>query len=112
MVLDAGTANWTVTMSLVGGTASATNEFPLAYKDFNQALFAIELYNVTWDFGQLVFDNISMTMNTTDTSWCTNAPENYDSATNYTLTNVVATVQGASSLCTSDSLVMYGPASS
>jgi hypothetical protein len=37
----------------------------------NQAILAIELTNVSWDFGQLVWNNVVMVMNTTSTAWCT-----------------------------------------
>ena len=30
----------------------------LASKMFNQAAFAIELYNLTWDFGPVTFKNV------------------------------------------------------
>ena len=59
-----------------------------AYKNFNQAILAIELTGVTWDFGELVWKDVMMAslfpvhrhrvqltiyqvMNTTDTAWCT-----------------------------------------
>jgi hypothetical protein len=36
-----------------------------------QALLAIELYSVPWDFGKLAWNDIVMVMNTTQTAWCT-----------------------------------------
>ena len=31
-----------------------------ADKSFNQAIFSVELYNVTWDFGPLKFSDITI----------------------------------------------------
>ncbi|TAQ84889.1 hypothetical protein B7494_g6777 [Chlorociboria aeruginascens] len=98
---DAADGNWDTTLTLNGDASSrVTGAFPLAYKSFDQVLFAIELYGVTWDFGPLVFENVSVSTNSSNTSWCTSAPENYNSATNYTLEGVAATVDAAAGTMT------------
>lgn len=38
------------------------------------------------------------------------APENYNSATKYTITNAKATVSGSMTTCTIEKVVMSGPA--
>ncbi|KAL2063728.1 hypothetical protein VTL71DRAFT_5533 [Oculimacula yallundae] len=105
---DANGVNWSATMNM--GTSSAKDSFPLGYKNFNQALLAIELTGVTWDFGPLTWNNVVMVMNTTQTGWCTKAPENYGSATKYTMTTPRAVTVGGTTTCTIDQVVMQGPA--
>ncbi|KUJ16291.1 uncharacterized protein LY89DRAFT_719044 [Mollisia scopiformis] len=101
-------ADWTSVITQ--GTQTVTDTFPLAYKNMNQALLAIELYDVTWNFGQLVWNNVQMVVNTTETSWCTSAPENYDSATAYTMTTPVVSTSGGITTCTIEQIVMESPA--
>ncbi|PMD65652.1 uncharacterized protein K444DRAFT_625202 [Hyaloscypha bicolor E] len=69
MTRNADGINWTSNLTM--GSSFVSNSFPLAYKNFNQALLAIELYDLTWDFGKLVFNNVVMVVNTTATAWCT-----------------------------------------
>jgi hypothetical protein len=35
------------------------------------AMFVIELYNATWNFGPLTFENIVIEAQTTNLTWCT-----------------------------------------
>lgn len=49
-------SNWRST--LTKGSQTVTDTFALGSKTFNQALFAIELTGVSWDFGPLVFNNV------------------------------------------------------
>ncbi|CAG8978900.1 hypothetical protein HYALB_00005237 [Hymenoscyphus albidus] len=66
------TPNWDTTLVLNNQPSTkVVDSFPLAYKSFNQVLFAIELYDQAWNFGSLVFKNVVITTNSTDTSWCT-----------------------------------------
>jgi hypothetical protein len=77
MTRNADGINWTSNLTM--GSSFVSNSFPLAYKNFNQvgnlhfrsttmeahsiplkALLAIELYDLTWDFGKLVFNNVVM----------------------------------------------------
>ncbi|RDW66331.1 hypothetical protein BP6252_09966 [Coleophoma cylindrospora] len=100
--------DWTST--LTQGTQTVTDVFPLSYKNFNQALLAIELYSVAWDFGPLVFKNVVMEMNTTQTAWCTSAPENYNSATSYTMSTPVVSTSNGITTCSIALVNMTGPA--
>jgi hypothetical protein len=50
--------NWTSTVEM--GSHTASNTFPLGNKNFNQAILAIELTGVSWDFGELVWENVVM----------------------------------------------------
>jgi len=111
MVLDPTSTNWTTTLSY--GSTTVVDVLPIGYKNMNQALFTLELYTEAWNLSvisPLVFKNVEMVVNTTETSWCTDAPENYDSSTTYALTNVVATVSGGSTHCTIAEVNMKGPA--
>ena len=51
-------SNWT--SSVVFDTHTAKNSFPLGNKNFNQAILAIELTGVSWDFGELVWEDVVM----------------------------------------------------
>ncbi|KAF1996536.1 hypothetical protein P154DRAFT_311205 [Amniculicola lignicola CBS 123094] len=103
-----GTGAWTSTLKK-GTGAQVSNDFALSSKTFNQAIFAIELTGVSWDFGPLVFSNVVITSTGTDTKWCTNVPENYNSATNYVLSGVSASVSGSTVTCKIGSVTLQGP---
>ncbi|KAK3328534.1 hypothetical protein B0T19DRAFT_356973 [Cercophora scortea] len=106
---------WTSTTIHGSSTSSASspvnNTFALANKSFNQAIFAIELYDVAWNFGPLTFKNVKIiAAGSTSTSWCTSSPENYNSATKYTITGAKASVSGTTVTCSIDSIVLQSPA--
>ncbi|KAF1979363.1 hypothetical protein BU23DRAFT_586592 [Bimuria novae-zelandiae CBS 107.79] len=106
-VKDSSGNNWT--SKLTRGSSSVTNSFALGSKTFNQVLFAIELTGVSWDFGPLVFNNVVITSSGTDTKWCTNAPENYNSASNYAISGVSASVSGKIVTCKINSVTLQSP---
>ncbi|KAK3941276.1 hypothetical protein QBC46DRAFT_448877 [Diplogelasinospora grovesii] len=135
--LNGDNSGWTSTTVHNGSAGSSSvNAFPLGSKSFNQAIFAVELcvspscalfpdyprYDVTWDFGPLTFKNVKIWTGTVTygvgqvatgsprQSWCTNAPENYNKATKYTVTGAKASVSGTTVTCTIDSIVLQGPA--
>ncbi|KAI1747494.1 hypothetical protein F4782DRAFT_420905 [Xylaria castorea] len=106
-----GSAAWvsTLTRSSTGETVS--NDFALTSKSFNQALFAIELYDVAWNFGQVAFSNVVITSTgSSDSSWCNSSPENYNSATVYSISGVSASVSGSTVTCKIASVVLQRPA--
>ncbi|PMD38375.1 hypothetical protein L207DRAFT_585277 [Hyaloscypha variabilis F] len=108
MARDPSGPNWSSSMSM--GSSKVKDSFPIAYKNFNQAILAIELNGVSWDFGKLVWNNITMVVNGTQTDWCTNNPENYNGATKFTITDAKAVTSGGSTTCTIAQIVMEGPA--
>lgn len=55
-VYDPSGSTWT--SKLTRGDSTVSNSFALGSKTFNQAIFAIELTDVSWDFGALVFNNV------------------------------------------------------
>lgn len=64
--------NWDTTLVLNGNQSTlVTDTYPLAYKRFDQVLFAIELYDQVWDFGAVVFRNVVITTDGLETEWCT-----------------------------------------
>lgn len=86
-------------------------------------------YDVLWDFGPLAFDNVVIVCPTiskrqsgnptdnlqtstgsSDSSWCTSLPQNYNSATNYTITGTSASVSGDTVTCSIQSVVLNAPA--
>ncbi|CZT51900.1 related to putative protein [Rhynchosporium secalis] len=100
--------NWITTMS--EGASRTRDVFRVGFKNFNQAVLAIELNGVTWDFGSLTWHNVVMEVQTTQTAWCTRAPENYRSSTRYSMTTPRAVTRGRVTTCTIDKVVMIGPA--
>ncbi|KAK1483489.1 hypothetical protein CTAM01_13369 [Colletotrichum tamarilloi] len=110
-ILKSDNSAWTSTVTRQTGGQVVTNDFALADKSFNQVLFAIELYDVSWDFGPLAFDNVVITSTgSSDSSWCTSLPQNYNSATNYTITGTSASVSGDTVTCSIQSVVLNAPA--
>ncbi|KAI1101376.1 hypothetical protein F4804DRAFT_13411 [Jackrogersella minutella] len=109
--LDSSGSTWTSTLTRESTGETVTNSFALGSKSFNQALFAIELYDVAWDFGQLAFSNVVITSTgSTDSSWCNSTPENYNSATTYSITGLSASVSGSMVTCKIGSVILEKPA--
>ncbi|KAK0663286.1 hypothetical protein DIS24_g1299 [Lasiodiplodia hormozganensis] len=102
--------NWVSTTTHESTGTQKTDNFALSSKSFNQVLFAIELTDVAWDFGPLEFKNIVITADGTDSSWCDNSPENYNSATKFSISGVKASVSGNVVTCTISSLILQSPA--
>ncbi|KAF2449860.1 hypothetical protein P171DRAFT_469786 [Karstenula rhodostoma CBS 690.94] len=106
-VKDSSGSTWT--SKLTRGSSTTSNSFALGSKTFNQAIFAIELTGVSWDFGALAFNNVVITSSGTSTAWCTNAPENYNGASNYVISGVNASVSGNVVTCKINSVTLQGP---
>jgi hypothetical protein len=82
-----------------------------ASKNFNQAIFAIELQGTaTWDFGPLTFTDVVITATGSDTSFCNSSPSNYNGATSYSISGVSAVVGNGVVDCHISSVVLNGPA--
>ncbi|KAI1816970.1 hypothetical protein GGS20DRAFT_583011 [Poronia punctata] len=83
---ELGGSTWTSTLTRSSTGETASDNFALSSKSFNQALFAIELYDVPWNFGQVSFTNVVITSSGSgDSSWCNDRPENYNGATVYSI---------------------------
>ncbi|KAK6070884.1 hypothetical protein SCUP234_09973 [Seiridium cupressi] len=108
--LNSDNSAWTSTLTRSTGGDTATDSFALASKSFNQVLFAIELTGVSWDFGQLAFNNVKITSTGTDSSWCDSSPENYNDAAVYSISGVKASVSGSTVTCTISSVILEKPA--
>ncbi|KAJ9150413.1 hypothetical protein NKR23_g3689 [Pleurostoma richardsiae] len=108
--LNSDNSAWTSTVVHESTGTSKTDTFALADKSFNQVLFAIELYDVSWDFGPLVFKNVKITSTGTNSAWCTGSPENYNSASVYAISGAKATVSGNTVTCTITSVTLTSPA--
>ncbi|KAI1453102.1 hypothetical protein F4805DRAFT_444716 [Annulohypoxylon moriforme] len=108
--LDSSGSTWTSTLTRQSTGETVTNSFALGSKSFNQALFAIELYDVSWNFGQLAFSNVVITSTGTDSSWCNTTPENYNSATTYSITGLSASTSGSTVTCKLGSVILEKPA--
>ncbi|KAI1334907.1 hypothetical protein F5Y15DRAFT_399676 [Xylariaceae sp. FL0016] len=106
-----GGGTWTSTLTRQSTGDTVTDTFDLTSKSFNQALFAIELTDVSWDFGPLAFSDVVITTTgSTDSSWCNDSPENYNSAAVYSISGVSASVSGTTVTCTISSLILESPA--
>ncbi|KAH9884720.1 hypothetical protein F4778DRAFT_551831 [Xylariomycetidae sp. FL2044] len=109
--LDGDGGAWSSTLTRQSTGDTVTDSFALADKSFNQALFAIELTDVSWDFGPLAFSNVVITSTgSSDSSWCNTSPENYNSATVYSISGLSASVSGDTVTCTIESVVLESPA--
>ncbi|KAI0724767.1 hypothetical protein C8Q72DRAFT_937341 [Fomitopsis betulina] len=104
--IDSGT--WSTSLS--SGSNSATGSFALPTHPMDQAIMAIELYDVSWDFGKLTFENVVIVANTTSTSWCTGGGTNYDNAAVISETTPTATTSGSATTCSIASIVFVSPA--
>ncbi|OCF32239.1 hypothetical protein I317_06478 [Kwoniella heveanensis CBS 569] len=109
MALDANGTAYNANVGNERSGSSATNSLPLADKVFNQAVFAIELTGVAWDFGPLVFKNVVIESTGTDSGWCNSSPSNYNGATNYTISGVSATKADNKIICSIDSVILQNP---
>ena len=59
--LGSGSEGWTTTITRLATGQTVTSAFgALAGKVFDQVLFAIELYDVAWDFGRLEFRDVTI----------------------------------------------------
>ncbi|KAI4861190.1 hypothetical protein F4820DRAFT_79805 [Hypoxylon rubiginosum] len=104
-------SNWVSTLTRQSTGESVTNNFALTSKSFNQALFAIELYDVSWDFGALTFSNVVITSTgSSDSSWCNTKPENYNGATTFSISGLSASVSGSTVTCKIGSVTLQKPA--
>lgn len=66
---------------------------------------------MAWNFGALTFKDVTIVAEgSSDSSWCTSNPSNYNSATKYTITGAKASVSGTKVTCTISSVVLSGPA--
>ncbi|KAI1370649.1 hypothetical protein F4677DRAFT_346807 [Hypoxylon crocopeplum] len=108
--LDSSGSTWTSTLTRQSSGQTVTDNFALASKSFNQAIFAIELYDVSWDFGPLTFSNVVITSTGTDSSWCNTTPENYNGATTFSISGVSASVSGNTVTCKMASVILQKPA--
>jgi len=106
-----GDSGWTSTLEKAGTSTSVNNTFALANKSFNWILFDIELYNESWDFGPLVFSNITIEATGTDTTWCTGGPQN-NSAFDFEIGSIGVRTANQAVICGIDSLTLKSPSPS
>ena len=111
---------------------AVTDRFGLVDKEFDQVLFAIELFDVPWDFGPLIFHDIvivslphsefpssngvddtylrEQTAIGSDPSWCNGMQENYAGATVYSISDVSSRVMGNAITCYIGTIALERPA--
>ncbi|KAL1713087.1 hypothetical protein EV715DRAFT_258825 [Schizophyllum commune] len=59
---------WTTTLESNGQTASTTLD--ITGSTMNRAIFAVELYDVPFDFGPVKYSNVKITATTAASGWC------------------------------------------
>ncbi|WWC87616.1 uncharacterized protein L201_002506 [Kwoniella dendrophila CBS 6074] len=106
MVKNDTTNLWDTSLSVSSKGLYAQTSFPLADKNLNRATFAIELYDVGWDFGPLKFQNIVMTADGSNTGFCNNQPGNLYGSTNYTISATNAITGNSFVSCNIDYLTL------
>ncbi|KAK0222419.1 hypothetical protein EDD85DRAFT_255011 [Armillaria nabsnona] len=63
---------WTCTLS--SGSSSASTVLNVTGSTMNRAIFAVELYDVAFDFGPIIYSNIKITATTAASGWCGSWP--------------------------------------
>lgn len=71
-----GSGNWKIGVANSAG-ATADYEYDVE-QQMTSALFAVELYDNSWDFGNVVFKNVEIVASGSDASWCTANPQYSD----------------------------------
>ncbi|KAJ3867435.1 hypothetical protein EV359DRAFT_78593 [Lentinula novae-zelandiae] len=63
---------WTCTLS--SGSLSASTTLDITGNTMNRAIFAVELYDVDFNFGPITYKNIEITATTAASAWCGSIP--------------------------------------
>jgi len=119
--LDTSSGVWTDTWTLTpGSTGISKGETDQSFSQTNTfsgdgvldwALLAIEVEDGgTWDFGQVQFENVIITAETTSTSWCT-TPEasSTEGSFSFSASTPSSSVSGSSTTCTYGSVIFEQP---
>ncbi|CAF9933124.1 MAG: hypothetical protein HETSPECPRED_008544 [Heterodermia speciosa] len=102
---------WATTQGNIDTGEVDNNSFDaLVGKTFQSAVFAIELYSESWNFGPMTFQNIAITGTGSDASWCNETPENWQNGADYTISDLSATVDDFGVTCNIGSIVLNQPA--
>ncbi|KAI5122255.1 hypothetical protein M0805_007120 [Coniferiporia weirii] len=91
--------NWTCTLS---GPGSVESTFSLTGLVMNRAILAVELYDVDFDFGPVVYRNVKITATTSASDWCGTTSSLGYSIGQYTVSG--ATADG--NTCSVDEVIM------
>ena len=104
---------WTSQLSYPGDAPSTDNTFQLQGFEFNLAVFAIELYSASWNFGRFAFSDVTITWLGTDTSGCTtDNVKNYNGGDyTYAVTGASSSVENGEVVCKFESIVFEAPPS-
>ncbi|EUC60675.1 hypothetical protein RSOL_359560 [Rhizoctonia solani AG-3 Rhs1AP] len=78
---------WSATLS---GPGTATSTFQIPGSTMNRAILAVELTNVTFNFGPVVFKNLAITATTAASGWCGKTVSLGYSSGEYTVTGATA----------------------
>lgn len=100
-----GSGNWSIGVNNSGGDR-ADFEFDVEQR-MTDAVFAAEIYDTAWDFGNLVFQNVEIISEGTDPSWCTATPQ-YSNVT-IDFEGVASSVNNGFVTCTISSVTLSPP---
>ncbi|KAL5500995.1 hypothetical protein ACEPAH_9382 [Sanghuangporus vaninii] len=78
---------WTCTLS---GPSTAQSTFALSGLTMNRAILAVELYDVAFNFGPVIYQNITLTATTAASSWCSRTSSLGYTSGGYTVSGAVA----------------------
>jgi len=81
------TGNWTCMLS---GPSSAETVIALPGLTMNRAILAVELYDVDFNFGPVVYQDVSITATTPASGWCENTSSLGYSSGQYTVSGALA----------------------
>lgn len=109
---DDNNGNWTSRVGYPGKKPATDDQFPLGVKNFNQVVFAIELYEpAVWNFGPVEWTDVRITATGSDTSFCNDSPDNYYGGTNYTITGLKTSLGKGVVHCDIKKVLFHGPSS-
>ncbi|KAJ6449459.1 hypothetical protein C8R45DRAFT_1044832 [Mycena sanguinolenta] len=94
---------WSITLSVPGTTKEATNSFPMI-----DPAKADHIPYAAWDFGSLMFTNITIVSNGTASSWCSDKPS-WVTETSFQASGVSSTVSNGQVACSIQSMVLLQP---
>ncbi|PWN35776.1 uncharacterized protein FA14DRAFT_189714 [Meira miltonrushii] len=100
-----GKNNWYSEVSNENGDKASYN-FEIG-KSMTQTVFDCELYNVDWNFGDVVFTNTEVVAYGSDLSWCKDSP--YSSSVNYKIEGLSSSTGDGTVTCKIDKVTLSPP---
>ncbi|KAF2479808.1 hypothetical protein BDY17DRAFT_327741 [Neohortaea acidophila] len=101
---------WTTQFAVSGKPVSQTDTFNYSAFPFNLAVFAIELYGASWNFGEFAFYDVTIAWLGDDTSACNNNLAEYNGGDfAYAVDGASATVRDGQVFCYFSQVLFEAP---